>query len=181
MDSASRLSLPRLFSSRTVFLCFRHFLVSVLFSGPSLLGLNFYRKTLTPSRSKPLATCILMQSIAPEFYDFSSQLRKLNAKISILFFFLSFFFSIKHNSKVYSVYKRSTHQMNALLSKIFLFLDRAGCELRSTSMVQNTHCGGFSVCHFVRNYTHNSKTKGGIKTFYLSNDCFNIRDIYSLG
>ena len=43
---------------------------------------------------------------SPESHDFSSQLRKSNTKISILFFsfllsffFLSFFFSIKHNSK----------------------------------------------------------------------------------
>ena len=29
---------------------------------------------------------------------------------------------------------------------------------------------GFSVCHFVRNYTNNSKTKGRTRKFYLSND-----------
>ena len=39
----------------------------------------------------------------------------------------------------------------------------------------------FLYAIFVHNYTHNSITKGGIRTFYLSNDCSNIRDIYSLG
>ena len=45
----------------------------------------------------------------------------------------SFFVFIKLNSKVYGVYKRSAHQMNALLSEIILILVRAECELRSTS------------------------------------------------
>ena len=47
-------------------------------------------------------------------------------------------------------------------------------------MAQNTHCGGFPVCHFVHNYMHNSITKGGISTFYLSNDWSNNEDIYSV-
>ena len=42
------------------------------------------------------------------------------------------------------------------------------------------HHGGFPVCHFVRNYTHNSISKGGIRGVYLSNDCSTIEDIYSL-
>ena len=32
--------------------------------------------------------------------------------------------------KVYGMYEQSAHQMNTLLSKIFLFLVRAACELR---------------------------------------------------
>ena len=46
----------------------------------------------------------------------------------------SFISFIKHNPKsVYGVYKRSTYQMNALLSEIFRILVRAACELRLTS------------------------------------------------
>ena len=39
----------------------------------------------------------------------------------------------------------------------------------------------FPIRHFVCNYTHNSKSKGRIATFYLANDCSTIVDIYSLG
>ena len=49
VEQSSSVSLLRLFCSKVVFLCFHPFLVSVLFSGPSLLALNFYRKILTPS------------------------------------------------------------------------------------------------------------------------------------
>ena len=42
--------LSQFFHSRVVFLCFHTFLVSVLFPGPSLLALNFYRKRLMPSK-----------------------------------------------------------------------------------------------------------------------------------
>ena len=48
-------------------------------------------------------------------------------------------------------------------------------------MASNMRCSGFSIHHFVRNYMHNSKTKGRIMMFYLSNDCSTIGDIYSLG
>ena len=122
-----------------------------------------------------------MQNIAPESHDFSSVSRKLNAKVLILllfFFFLSFPSSI--TQKVYSIHEQSTHQTNALLSEIFLFLVRAACMLRSTSYGPNMRCNCFSVHHFVGNYTHNSITQGGIRTFYLSNDCSNIENIYSL-
>ena len=46
VELSSSLSLPRLFCSRTACLCFHPFLVPVLFSGPSLLVVNFYRKIL---------------------------------------------------------------------------------------------------------------------------------------
>ena len=49
VEFSSSLSLPWLFCSRTVFLCFHPFLVSVLFIGSSLLALNFYRYFFTPS------------------------------------------------------------------------------------------------------------------------------------
>ena len=48
-------------------------------------------------------------------------------------------------------------------------------------MASNTHRDTFPILHFVCNYIHNLKTEGRIKTFYLSNDCSTIRDIYSLG
>ena len=48
-------------------------------------------------------------------------------------------------------------------------------------MAQNTRRGGFLVRHFVHNYKHNSKTKGGIRAFYLSNNCSTMLDIHSLG
>ena len=49
-------------------------------------------------------------------------------------FFLSFFLLLSSfprsiTQKVYSVYKQSTHQTDALLSEIFLFLVRAVCKL----------------------------------------------------
>ena len=104
---------------------------------------------------------------------------KIECEILILFFFLSssFFLSSLPSSitqNVYGVYERSTHQTNALLSEIFLFLVRASCELRSMSYGPNTRHGGFSVRHFVHNYKHNSINKGGMRTFYLLNDCSNI-------
>ena len=48
-------------------------------------------------------------------------------------------------------------------------------------MIPNTLHGLFPICHFVRKYTHNTKTKVHIRTFYLSNDCSTVGDIYSLG
>ena len=44
-------------------------------------------------------------------------------------------------------------------------------------MATNARRVGFPVCHFVRNYIHNSKTKGHTRTFCLSNDCSTIEDI----
>ena len=44
VDQSSRLSLRRLSCSRIVFLCFHPFFVSVHFTGPSLLTLNFTKK-----------------------------------------------------------------------------------------------------------------------------------------
>ena len=41
-------------------------------------------------------------------------------------------------------------------------------------MAQSPGRCGFHVRHSVRNYTHNSMTEGGIRTFYLSHDCSTI-------
>ena len=75
------------------------------------------------------------------------------------------------------MYQRSAHQTTALLSEIFLFLVMAACKLRSASYGLNILHGCFPIHHFVHNYTHNLKTKGRIRMFYLSNDHSTIRDI----
>ena len=41
-------------------------------------------------------------------------------------------------------------------------------------MDQNKHRNQFPTQHFVRTYTHNSKTTGCMWTFYISNDCSTI-------
>ena len=46
-------------------------------------------------------------------------------------------------------------------------------------MAPNMHRSLFPICHYVCTYTHNLKTKRCIKTFYLSNDCLSIKDIYT--
>ena len=82
----------------------------------------------------------------------------------------------------YTMYNNNLH------SKRMLYYQRSSfswLELNASKdrrvIAQYTRRGGFSVCHFVRNYTHNSISKGGIRTFYLSNDCSTIREIYCLG
>ena len=52
---------------------------------------------------------------------------------SFFFFVLLSSCSSSITQKVYNVHERFTHQMNALLSEIFLFLVRVACELRSLS------------------------------------------------
>ena len=97
--------------------------------------------------------CSWHSNIAPESHDFSSPLRKSNAKVSILFFFFLVLssFSSSITQKVYGISKRSAHQMNALLSEIFLILVRAACELRSMSYGPKhtsrfLSCTPFCVC-----------------------------------
>ena len=50
VEQSSSLSFPRFSCSRIVSLCFHSCLVSVLFRGPSLLVVNFYRKFFTPNK-----------------------------------------------------------------------------------------------------------------------------------
>ena len=116
----------------------------------------------------------------------SQENRTRKFRLCSSFFFLSYssstFFTIKHNSK--SIRRlRTVHTSNecsTITSSSFWV--RAACKLRSTSYGQNARRGGFPwpVRQFVRNFAHNSKTKGGIRTFYLSNYCSTIRNIYSL-
>ena len=47
-------------------------------------------------------------------------------------------------------------------------------------MASNMHYGLFPICILCANYTHNSKTKDRIRTFYFSNNCSTIEDIYFL-
>ena len=82
-------------------------------------------KTLSYSYVKysPRVSLLLLtvEKIERESFDF--------ALLLLLSFFLSFF-SIMHNSKVYSVYEQSAHQTNALLSEIFLFWVRTACKAK---------------------------------------------------
>ena len=44
-------------------------------------------------------------------------------------------------------------------------------------MSPNTERNHLLIQHFVRTYTRNSKTTGGMPTFYISNDCSTIVDV----
>ena len=99
---------------------------------------------------------------------------------SPFFFFPCFLTRI--TLKLYGVYERSAHHTTALLSDIDLYFVRAACELGSTSYASKhalRSLSDASFCTYV--YTHNSKTNGRIRTFYLSNNYSTIGDIYSLG
>ena len=48
-------------------------------------------------------------------------------------------------------------------------------------MGRNPWHGLFIIRNFVHKYIYNMKTKGHIRTFYLSDDRTTINDIYSLG
>ena len=43
-----------------------------------------------------------------------------------------------------------------------------------------TPCNFFSIQHFVRTYMHDSKTTDSMWTYYISNDCSIIGDVYFL-
>ena len=124
---------------------------------------------------------------APEFNYFSSQSRKLNPKILTLFFFFyfflfSFFFFNKHNSKSKQRIQTIRTPNKCTTIKDLPFLGQSCMQAKIDELwSKNMHCDGFPVHHFVRNYTHNLKTKGGIRMFYLSNNCSTSGDISSLG
>ena len=65
---------------------------------------------------------------------------------------------------------------NALLSESFLFWVRAACKLRLASYGSKCAPQFLSLRYFVHTYMHNSKSKGHIRTFYLSSDCSATRD-----
>ena len=75
IEESSSPSLPRFFCSRIVFLCYHPCLVSVLFTGPSLLVVNLYRKFFTPSsnvKNNPRVLFILLtvEKIECEIFNF---------------------------------------------------------------------------------------------------------------
>ena len=74
-----------------------------------------------------------------------------------------------------------SYQTTTLLSEILSFLVRTDASKDQQDMAPNTRRRFFSICHVVQTYTHNSKTKGHVRTLYLRNDCSIIRDIYFLG
>ena len=133
--------------------------------------------THNPYRWKPLA---IFRSNSPRVQWLLLTFEEIECENSILFFFLLSSCSSSITQKVYGVYKRSAHRTNALLSEIILILVRGACQLRWV-MAQNTRHGGLLVRHFVHNCTYTLKTKGRIRTLYLSNNCSNIGNIYSLG
>ena len=89
-----------------------------------------------------------------------------NLVLSSFFLFSSSFPSCI-TLEVYSVYKWSMHQTNALLSEIF-FLAFSCMRAKIDELWPQAHIVvGFPIRHFVHNFMHNFKTKGCIRTFYL--------------
>ena len=98
-------------------------------------------------------------------------------------FLLSFFFSMMHNSKsLQCIWTIRTPNESASISD-FPFLVRAACELHckiDKLWPQTLIAVAFLYAiFFLHIYKHNSKSKGCIRMFYLSNDCSTIGDIYS--
>ena len=62
--------------------------------------------------------------------------------------------------KLYSVCERSMHTMNALLSKTFLFLFRAACELWLVNYSPKHASQPLPICHFVHISSATPKTWG---------------------
>ena len=74
---------------------------------------------------------------------------------------------------------------DALLSEIFLYLVRAAWELRSTRYGPKHALWWLSYmpfCAYMYMYSQvQLENYRLLRTFYLSNDCSSIEDIYSLG
>ena len=99
--------------------------------------------------------------------------------------YFSFFFFITHNSNSIQHIGTVCIPSDCTTIRDLPFLGqsyvRATC-VRSTSYgPKNTRHSGFPIHHFMHNYMHKSKSKGRIRTFYLSNDCSTVRNIYFLG
>ena len=137
-------------------------------------------KTLSYSKIKytPRVPLILItvEKIEHQIFDF---IFLLSFFLSF-FFFLFFFLSLTHKSKSIRRIRKSAHQATALLSEIILFLARASRQLRSPSYGLKRTSRTLSIRYFGCSYAHNSKTKGRIKTLYLTNNCSTIGDIYFL-
>ena len=87
---------------------------------------------------------------------------------------------LTHNSKLAVVQGNSTYQITALLLKISIFWIQAVCEIDRWVIDPTPYCNPFLTQHFVRTYTHNSKSTSHtymyIWMFYISNDCSTIED-----
>ena len=81
-----------------------------------------------------------------------------------------------HNSKTVWCIQTIYTPNNCSTIRDFPFLSWTACKLRSASYGSKHASHIFSICHFVQTYSHNLKTKGRIRTFYLSNDCSTIED-----
>ena len=72
-------------------------------------------------------------------------------------------------------------QLHYTYYRTYLF---SGLELHARCnqwiMDPNTHRNHFPIQHFVHIYACNSKTTGDTRTFYISNDCSTIGDVYFL-
>ena len=73
-----------------------------------------------------------------------------------------------------------TYQTIALLSEILILLVRPVCELLLESYGSKYVLQPLSDTTFLHTYTHNSITTGCIQTFYISNDCSTLGDVYFL-
>ena len=122
------------------------------------------------------------------FHYFSSQSRKSNTKILILFFFvlLSFFFSITHNSKGIQCIRTICTPNDYTTIRDLPFLCQSCMWARINKLwPQKRVMVAFLyavLCVITCTlYMHNSKTKGRVRMVYLSNDCSTIGDMYSFG
>ena len=145
VEWSSSLSLPWLFCSRIVFLSFHSFLVSVLFSCPFLLALNFYGKFLTPSSIVNATPWVSIAFLSVEI---------LNVK----FQFCSLFVLLTHKSQTIGCVQKFYASNNCCRPSF------PGIELHAScnwwAMAPNTHRSHFLVCYFVPIFTHNLKTVG---------------------
>ena len=89
--------------------------------------------------------------------------------------FLSFF-SITHNSKLWSVYKCSTYATNALVSEIFVFWFRAVCKLWLVSYGPKHASQSLSDTPFCAYFKYNSKTTSCLLLYYTLNDSSHTKD-----
>ena len=103
-------------------------------------------------------------------------------KISVLFIHSSvfLFFPSCISQKLYNAYILSAYQATTLLSEIFYLGGRAVCKLRLASYGSKHTSQSLSETLFCAYLTHNSKTTGHIRTFYmyLSDDCSTVGRMY---
>ena len=77
--------------------------------------------------------------------------------------------------KLQVVCGRFTHQTTSLLSQMYIFCVRAGCEIRMAIYASKHASESPSYKPFVITYTHNLKSTGPIRTFCISNDSSSLQ------